>query len=205
MSWKTDGGDFSLVPEDLPEEWLPVIGYEGYYEVSSWGRVRRLEMVVERKLKDRIIRQRVPGRIMGPAPNPVSGHLCVHLCKNGKPKTHNLHVLVALAFLGPRPDKLQVCHNDGNPAHNWKTNLRYDTPIGNAADRHTHGTHAKGSNNPGAKFNEEQIIELISEMTVKSLAQISRERGIHPATLSSIKTGANWPHLYRPWKDKVAL
>lgn len=56
-------------------------------------------------------------------------------------KTVAVHVLVAAAFHGPRPEGLEVCHNDGNPQNNVASNLRYDTMSGNMLDRVKHGTH----------------------------------------------------------------
>lgn len=181
--------------------WIPVYGYEGIYEVCNWGLIRSVDRIVQRELWGKIITQRVNGKVLVPAPNRVTGHMTVALSKNGTATSNHVHVLVAAAFIGPRPDGYQVCHNDGIPANNWAWNLRYDTPVGNALDRHVHGTDARGINNPSAKFTEEQVIDLINQMTIKTLAQISRETGIHPATLSSIKTGVNWSYLPRPWNS----
>lgn len=55
-------------------------------------------------------------------------------------RTRKIHHLVLEAFVGPRPDGLETCHNDGVPANNWLTNLRWDTKPNNAKDRRVHGT-----------------------------------------------------------------
>mgnify|MGYP004444911163 FL=1 len=52
-------------------------------------------------------------------------------CKNqGKSKLfqRNVHVLVAEAFLGQKPNGYQVDHIDNDKSHNYITNLRYVTP-----------------------------------------------------------------------------
>nr|WP_232111245.1 HNH endonuclease signature motif containing protein [Nocardia wallacei] len=56
-------------------------------------------------------------------------------------KLRTAHSLVAEAFIGPRPEGLQVCHNDGDPTNNMLANLRYDTPSENQTDIVRHGKH----------------------------------------------------------------
>lgn len=50
-----------------------------------------------------------------------------------------MHTMVLEAFVGPRPVGLYGCHNDGDPANNRLTNLRWDTPASNTADKVMHG------------------------------------------------------------------
>ena len=64
----------------------------------------------------------------------------VALSVNGKLKSHLLHRLVALAFIGPQPSpKHEVCHNDGNPLNNVPGNLRWGTRSENLYDTVRHG------------------------------------------------------------------
>lgn len=56
-----------------------------------------------------------------------------------KSKLFRVHVLVMLAFIGPRPPGLYVCHDNGDPADNRLENLKYATPKENSADRKRHG------------------------------------------------------------------
>ena len=58
---------------------------------------------------------------------------------DGKQVALYSHQLVALAWIGPRPDGMHVCHWDGDPQNNNVENLRYDTPSGNAMDTIRHG------------------------------------------------------------------
>jgi hypothetical protein len=53
--------------------------------------------------------------------------LFVTLSKNGKYKPYRVHTMVALAFLGPRPDGLQINHIDGDCQNNAASNLEYCT------------------------------------------------------------------------------
>ena len=117
------------------EEWRPVPGYEGIYEVSDRGRVRSLDRIVETT--------RFPMRVKGKILNPgqlVYGHMHVNLCCSGKTIPAYVHRLVMAAFVGPCPDGMEVCHNNGDPTDNRLTNLRYDTHRSNIMDKANHGT-----------------------------------------------------------------
>lgn len=107
------------------EEWKPVPGYEGHYEVSSEGRVRSLRREL---YSDRWAGYRTIGeRIMKPTPGGTIGYLSVDLRLNRQRKTHTVHTLVAAAFLGPRPEGMDVMHADDDPQNNRLENLSYGT------------------------------------------------------------------------------
>ena len=90
------------------EYWKPVVGYEGHYEVSNWGRVKSLKRNLIKKLK-----------------LTYENRYVVSLWKNGKSKTYSVHRLVAEAFI-LNPDNLpQVNHKDENPLNNVVSNLEW--------------------------------------------------------------------------------
>lgn len=119
------------------EVWKPVVGYEGWYEVSSQGRVKSLERVFARGAvqQERIMRAHIQRGADGKA-----GRVTAALCVAGKPRTHLVHHLVLEAFVGPRPDGLEACHWDGDAANNAVENLRWDTHVANEQDKKRHGT-----------------------------------------------------------------
>lgn len=114
------------------EEWRPIVGYEGAYEVSNLGRMRSLprEVAAGQRGGTRI----VPGRMLK-TPLGRNGYRQVTLRK----QTFMVHTLVALTFIGPRPNGYEICHNDGNGDNNAASNLRYDTVSANRLDTVTHG------------------------------------------------------------------
>lgn len=95
------------------EEWKPVVGYEGLYEVSDWGRVKSLNY--NNTGKEGIMKTRPNG----------GGYLQIDLYKNGKKETRKVHILVMRAFVGRCPDGYEVDHYDWNPKNNRLDNLRY--------------------------------------------------------------------------------
>lgn len=114
------------------EVWKAIEGYESLYQVSSHGRVRSLDRIdsLGRLRKGRIRKMTVSR----------AGYYETILSKDGKVKKHYTHRIVAKAFCGGFVDGLDVCHNDGNPANNHYTNLRWDTRSNNMLDCRKHGT-----------------------------------------------------------------
>lgn len=110
------------------EEWRPVVGWEGQYEVSNLGRVRSLNRWIPAV-------NRYRGRALKGTPD-RDGYLKVNLRNTlGGVKTRMVHTLVAEAWIGPRPLRHDVCHGPRGVTDNSPTNLRYDTRAGNEADK----------------------------------------------------------------------
>lgn len=118
------------------EEWRPIPGYEGLYEVSNLGRVHSIPRVIDHG-HGRIGRR--SGRILRAAAGGRHPHLKVVLSKGAVRRTWRVHQLVALAFLGPCPEGLQVLHWDDDATNNHLSNLRYGTPGDNGQDRLRNG------------------------------------------------------------------
>ena len=96
----------------MKEEWKPIKGYEGLYEVSNMGRVKSL-----RYGKARILR----------TPDNLRGYKSVILSKQATRKIKRVHRLVAEAFI-PNPMNLPVVnHLDGDKYNNCATNLEWCT------------------------------------------------------------------------------
>ena len=122
----------------MAEQWKPVVGYEGLYEVSDHGRVRSIERTVE--FKDGRKPRTFPSVELRSNPQP-SGHLYVNLSKSGKALTLRVHRLVLMAH-GRMPEGDEVCrHLDGNPANNHVSNLAWGTVSENRYDTVAHGRH----------------------------------------------------------------
>ena len=82
----------------MSEIWKPVVGYEGYYEVSNYGRVKRLETEVATNHKGT---RTVPEHILNPIKT-WDGYFTVHLSVDGKSNKKKVHRLVLEAFV-PNP------------------------------------------------------------------------------------------------------
>lgn len=117
-----------IEPIDPTEEWRPIPGFESCYRVSSFGRVESIRRTGARG-----------GLIAVAVAN--TGYPTVSLFQDCKHVMRPVHVLIAAAFLGPRPPGMQVRHLDGDKLHCSVSNLAYGTPSENMRDRLRHGTH----------------------------------------------------------------
>ena len=106
------------------EIWKDIEGYEGLYQVSNLGRVKRMRFINKNTNieKERIKSQKIR----------KDGYLEVALYKNGKGKYIQVHRLVAKSFI-PNPKKLpQVNHIDGIKTNNIVENLEWVSISDNA-------------------------------------------------------------------------
>lgn len=125
-----------------PEEWRPVPGYEGRYEVSNHGRVRSLGFYSGNRFGTRTWRA---GRILDGFAIQPQGYRGVALTdEDGVQKVHKVHRLVLRAFKGePPPDKPDGLHKDDDPANNWIGNLRWGNQSENGYDSVENGNHVQ--------------------------------------------------------------
>lgn len=124
------------------EQWRPVVGWEGLYEVSDHGRVRSLtRWMINRAGR----RQKSQGRVLKNQHKPA-GYPYINLCKDGVAKATYVHELVLTAFVGPRPSPSHYArHLNDDPKQNHVSNLAWGTPSENSYDKARNGNdyHAK--------------------------------------------------------------
>lgn len=107
----------------MKEEWRDVVGYEGLYQVSSFGRVKSLYRLVPTSRGDGL--RPVSSKVLKPSLT-KSGYYFVNLCKNNKTKCFDIHKLVAISFLNHKPNQnsFVVDHIDGNRTNNKVENIQ---------------------------------------------------------------------------------
>lgn len=123
-----------------PEEWRAVPGFEAIYEVSSWGRMRSTTRTIAQRSRRGGEYQRVQKGRMLSLRIDEDGYVVHSIAKtkNDLP-SRRVHILVALAFLGPPPfPDAHVDHKDGEKTHNCDSNLRYLDPFTNNSRSHDH-------------------------------------------------------------------
>lgn len=106
----------------MNEIWKPVVGFEGYYEVSNYGRVRSIGRYFQNHSKlqwrDGIIRKPV---------DDTHGYWDVMLTVDGKRFHRKIHRMVAEAFIPNPENKPTVNHKDFNRKNNHVDNLEWNT------------------------------------------------------------------------------
>lgn len=178
----------------MKEEWRPVVGYEGLYEVSSWGRVRSLDRTVNRLMADgRVLKKRLRGKVLKQTLD-KSGRLYVFPCEGGRARRMYVHQAVARAFHA-NPDNLEtVNHKDLVPTNNRADNLEWMSRLDNVRHAYAAGVHSPVLNPKRRnKLTPEAACELrrryASGENVNSLAQ---EFGVTSGVVSKVGQGRAW-------------
>ena len=162
----------------MQEIWKDVVGWEGKYKVSNFGRV---ESQNYRRIKGK-------RNVMAFSVN-SHGYSSVNLTRNGEHHLKRVHRIVAEAFI-PNPDNLpEVNHKDGDKSNNRVDNLEW-------TDRSRNQKHAvlNGLSNPSiAKIRSVPIvaIEILSgkETRFPSIAEASRVLGLNCSSIAKCIRG----------------
>ena len=162
------------------EEWRDVVGYEGFYQVSSLGRVRGVR------------RYRTLGRILKPAT--YDGYLRVGLCVNGVLKSFAVHRLVTRAFIGERPKgDFQTDHKNQVRTDNRADNLQYLSRVENNAKRDRTNMFRYAQDGTAAKLTNKQALYIREQrrqgLTIRSLAELN---GVAQSTIKRLLYGVTW-------------
>lgn len=162
------------------EEWRPVVGYEGKYEVSNLGRLRTLGSRISHSRSGYNQRHT---KLHNFSIEKQWGYICVGLWEGGKCKQRMLHRLVAEAFLPNLNNLPFVNHIDGNKRNNIVSNLEWCTAKENAQHAIRTGLNlADGRNKP--------VKCLTNNVTYKSISEAERELHIdRHSILESVTRG----------------
>ena len=147
--------DLKITPDEIENEtWKPIVGYEGYYSVSSLGRIRSERMQTNSK----------PGHILVTTAQASPPYRKVQLCRDGIIKFQRVHLLVARTFLGPVPRGYETNHKDGDKGNPRLNNLEYVTHKYNMQHAHRTGlvSHPSGSNHPRSSLTPELEGEILN-------------------------------------------
>lgn len=175
---KTQDNGYSEIPECVlkneTEEWRDLVGYEGFYEVSSFGNVRSIERInasnhktyskIKNIRKDRY------------------GRLKTSLTKDGVKKTFQIHRLVAMAFVDGYFEGATVNHKDENPCNNYYKNLEWMTK----GDNNRYGTKARRTGDKNGYPVEQLTLEGKHIAFYKSIKDAARETGCSTSCISNV-------------------
>lgn len=172
---------------NMKEKWKSIIGYEGLYEVSTFGNIKSLV-----KKGNNIQKIRKQGLDIS------TGYATVQLNKNGTPLTKRVHRLVAEAFLDKPSPKHIVNHKDGNKKNNRLDNLEWVTYSENTFHSFRTGLQKKifGNENYITKIKNEDVVK-IRELIKLGFTNkdIASKFNVNPSQISRIKTGERRSHI----------
>lgn len=125
-----------------------------------------------------------------------TGHSTISLRRDGKSFEFYVHRLVLEHFVGPCPDNMECCHNDGNSRNNQVNNLRWDTCKENFRDRKKHGNYPEGINHWHAKINTENVLDIRNRLINKEpKIDIAALYGVSICTINDIEKRRSWKHI----------
>lgn len=180
----------NCIKPSTTEEWRPIVGWEGLYEVSSIGRVRSVDRVIECADGPK----RYKGRMRSLSKD-GGGYPQVILSYKGEQVMRKVHALVMEAFVGQRPEGMQICHGDGDQTNNRVGNLRYGTGQENCADTLKHGRRPLGINHKRSKLTDDEVREIRSLRGSVTQQKLADRFGVHRVHISAIQSGKYWGHL----------
>lgn len=184
------------------EIWKDIEGYEGLYQISTVGRVKRVARYYTQYngLTGKENTHFLPEMIMKPFED-EDGYLRIQFIKNGHRKKHFVHRLVALNFISNPDDKPEVNHVYGDKKDNRVENLEWVTSSEN--QRHALANNlyqsARGEDSGVSKLKEVQVREIHSLYSTGNYTQekLSDMFGVRSNTISRILSGVRWKHVYK--------
>lgn len=199
----------------MKEMWKDIKGYEGLYQVSNCGRIKRIRFINN-------IANKPQNKLVGMNKIDNLGYRTICLCKNGKTKYKRVHRIVAEAFI-PNPQNLPcVNHKDGNKKNNNVENLEWCTHSYNTKHAMKNGLFdmekfrkatrqnvkiaqknssipkgLKGEDSPSAVLKEKDVLEIRRAYSNKEMSskQLSEKYGVHISTIQRILSRKTWAYL----------
>lgn len=180
------------------EIWKDIPGYEGWYQVSSTGRVKSMaRSTPTRNRWGPCLYSQPEKEIFGRID--AYGYRRFSLSVNGKISHLFGHTAVALAFIGHRPSpEHQVAHWDGNKLNNTVENLRWATVKENAQDKIRHGVTANqfGERHSQNKLTNDAIRRIRSEPHFWGVNRaLAKQYGVTEQTIGKVRRRERWPHI----------
>ena len=175
----------------MTEEWRDIPSAPGY-QASSLGKVRTKDrMVLGRDGRSELHR----GRVLKPQ-RMKNGYLEVYVCNGKKRKHRTVHSLVAEAFLGAKPEGLDVMHGNGDRSDNRAENLSYGSRSENLRS-----TYSYGGKQANGKLSLEDVDDIrLRLLRGQSCPEIAREYGVNPSAIYHIRDGKSFA-----WYTKEAV
>ena len=167
------------------EEWKPILGYEGYYEISNFGNVRSLDIVEninggKRKRKGKLRKLSIKD----------NGYYFLILYKNNVSKNLYIHRLVMENFSKEIPDGYEVNHIDGNKANNHISNLEIVTHQENIVHSYENNLSKRAEKHSQSKLSNEDVFFIRKNYkpfdTEFGAKPLSEKYGVGKSTISTI-------------------
>ena len=161
------------------EIWKEIEGYNGFYQVSNYGRIK--------SLRNNIFLKQI---------RTSKGYYGISLCNNGKQINIHTHRLVAQYFCLNNQNKNCVNHMDGNKQNNNASNLEWVT----YKENNSHADEnllrdIKGQKHPNSKLNNEMVFFIRSNQKIISRKELSKQFNVSVTLISLVQKRKIWNHI----------
>lgn len=180
---------------DIIEKWKPISFCPDRYEISNYGRVRRLKRKIMRSngspmvLKEKIIK----GWLNEDGYNVHKLYL-----EHGRANI-SAHRLCAWHFVGNPENKPEVNHKDGNKVNNFYKNLEFVTSSENVQHAFDNGlmeNQARGERQHLSKLKANDIPKIRKMSSDGYFAnEIADIYDVHKSTIQRVLNGKTWKHI----------
>lgn len=172
------------------EQWKDVLDYEGFYQVSNFGRVKSFWHNKTTILKPNLT---------------AHGYLRVDLCKSGKTKHFTIHKLVASLFIPNCESKSEVDHVDGNKLNCCVSNLRWATRSENEKFAYVSGVkkHTQGEEWFNSKLTNEQALYVRENPDNLNTCELGRKFNVDSWLISQIQLGVTYKIAGGKFRNKI--
>lgn len=179
--------------DSTTERWLPCVGFEGLYAVSSTGRVRSLDRIVAHGTLGAT--RRVRARVL--KFNKHKGYHSVTMCKNSKPHIWFVHHVVLEAFVGPRPVGMECRHLNDIHDDNRIENIVWGTHKENGEDMARNGKVSRGEKSNLARLVKADVLLIRKRYAAGGISQqqLGELFGISQTQVGRIARRVNWTHV----------
>lgn len=175
------------------EQWKDIPGYEGFYQISNLGRVKRTAAEKGTRI----------GRIVTPNKG-GDGYQTVRLSRNGVKKTYSTHRIVAIVWIDNHNNYKQVNHKNGNKLDPRAENLEWCTAKQNMVHARdvlgvtfSTGTTIRGTDNGNSKLSDDDVVKIrelyeTGRFTHRELAEIY---GVNSSSITRAINKKSWNHI----------
>jgi len=163
----------------MMRQWLPVYGFEGWFDISDDGLVRTVG-------ENRRTRELMQWKTN-------SGYWMVTLWVNGVRKHRSIHSLILDAFICPRPEGKVARHRDGDRNYNAASNLEWGTIRQNHYDKKRHGTFQNGESHGMAKLTDIMVRRMREKDA--NLSVLAKIAGVSYQSAWKVRRGLSWRHV----------
>lgn len=174
------------------EIWKDVVGYEGLYQISSFGNVKSLGKTIDKGKFGKVF---FPEKLLSVFIDNQYFYIGLH--KNKKQKKISIHRILAIAFIPNPENKPFINHKNGIKTDNRIENLEWVTPKENSEHASINNLVARnfGEKNGKHKLNTKDILLIRNSRYKISRKELSKNLNVSIKHIDRIRENKRWRHI----------